>query len=161
MKSFTLIYGISNDKIYSIAQKENNPPVPVYTEKLSEKKDSIKAFLGGIWADDSMSEFDPVNPNIRRISSLHSKKQLWMIFCQTAEVNEAQLASQSYFLKIWNKHFPYLSINFYIFVYNSTYLLNYYKQLMTTSSSVILALNIKRTLKSAKILEGKDKNYWI
>ena len=77
---------------------------------INNKKDSINTFLSGIWNDDTMSENDPVDPMVRRISGFQTRKDLYLEYCEIlCDVGEeSKIPTIEYFLRIWNQLFPHL-----------------------------------------------------
>ena len=70
LKIFALICAVND-------QPNENPMVEA--TQYFAKKEAVMSFLSAFWEDENLSEYDPVSPNVRRISSMHAKQQLWFL----------------------------------------------------------------------------------
>ena len=113
------MYGFSREKLISAINKSEKPQYATAVDSFkNSKKERIVTFLKGVMEDESLSEFDPVDANARRISNLVEKKDLWMLYCEMYCDETSGIPDYSYFVKIWKKETPNLceSLVFNIFL---------------------------------------------
>ena len=108
--AFCKVYGISRKKLTGCIE---NASVAVHTvdnqEFQNTKKTQIASFLKGLYADGSFTEDDPVDLNVRRISNLCKRKDLWLLYCEAYAEGGNSIPDYSYFLDVWDKTTPNLS----------------------------------------------------
>ena len=91
------VYGISRKKLTGCIE---NVSVAIHTvdnqEFQNTKENQIASFLKGLYADGSFTEDDPVDLNVRRISNLCRRKDL---YCEAFARGGNSIPDYSYFLE--------------------------------------------------------------
>ena len=162
-KAFCLVYGISMDKLIASISHPTIPHQLIKSNDIEVTKDNIKervvTFLTGIAEDDGFSEPDPVITGVRRLSSFHTKKDLWQSYCENF-CETAFIPSYIYFSEIWRLEFSHLRnnlIHFIFLFFSFIFIFLNFSKLFEGSCDMIVYCDFCSTTKN-KINEMKETN---